>query len=423
MRAILVLLIAGMICGVSVAGPLDGRTIHLVAGEYKSLDVPISLPCEAPETAEQIIVVEPKTGKAMPAMLRNGELVFVCEGAMPNTEHDYVVKAGKAPEGYTPKVVVKKREDADVVDVFIEDVFFTSYHYTNDNRKPFLWPVLTEGGVGITRDWPMQEDFDFIGLSEKEAEYLTRKAKDHVHHKSLWVSYGDLNGADCWGEGGNGGYQNSGEVTWGSGDAYGWVHAKNVWQDKDHAALISEEREYRFYAVPEKGRLIDTFVTFTADHGVVTWKDTKEGGICTVRMRPELTGRNADITNAHGDKGEFKCWGKPSPWCDYSGELKGVGWRGLAIFDAPTNLRHPTSWHVRNYGLMAANCFGYSYFVEKDYNKGLIPGNGDLTMKEGDCLAFKYRVYVHAGDVEKAAVADRYADFATPPKAAWTEAK
>ena len=42
-----------------------------------------------------------------------------------------------------------------------------------------------------------------------------------------------------------------------------------------------------------------------------------------------------DITNALGDKKESTCWGKPSPWCDYSGDLKDLGWRGLTVFDHP----------------------------------------------------------------------------------------
>ena len=174
-------------------------------------------------------------------------------------------------------------------------------------------------------------------------------------------------------EGANSGFQHSGEVTFGPGDAYGWVRATNVWTDKNHNLLLTEEREYRFYATPESGRLVDCFLTFKADRGAVMFHDTKEGGMVAIRMRPELSYDNGVITNALGDVGEETLWGKPAAWCDYSGELPGVGWRGLAVFDHPTNLRHPTSWHVRNYGLMGANPFGYSYFKDKEHNQGLLP--------------------------------------------------
>ena len=66
---------------------------------------------------------------------------------------------------------------------------------------------------------------------------------------------------------------------------------------------------------------------------------------------------------------------------------------------------------------MGANCFGYSYFNEKEYNKGLMPENGDYTIAANDTLTFNYRMYVHTGTVENAAVAARFADYATPPEA------
>ncbi len=410
MRKVSIVLTATLLIGgLAMAQDLDGRKIELVAGDTKVLNAPLTLPCDAKDVDGILTVVESKTGKSMPATLRDGELVFICEGALPNTTHIYQVKVEDDDQDKTPKVVIKKQDDKDILDVLIDDVHFTSYHFSNDWKKPFLWPVLSEGQVGVTRDYPMSE------------EGIPKYAKDHPHHKSLYAAYGEVNEVDCWAEGGNSGFQHSDDVTWGSGDAYGWIKAKNTWQDGDHKPIISEAREYRFYAVPEKGRLIDAFLTFTADQGPVTFHDTKEGGMVGVRMRPELSYAKGIITNALGDVGESNCWGKPSPWCDYSGEMEDIGWRGLTVFDHPANLRHPTSWHVRKYGLMGANCFGYSYFSEKEHNKGLIPENGDYVFKEDEQLSFKHRVYVHTGDVKKAAVADRYADFAAPPKVTWKD--
>jgi len=391
--------------------------ITLKAGDHKVLNPPISLPYGAPVPDGRIVVEHPKTGKQFPVTIRDGEFVFIPEGAMPGTTHTYAVRVYEKDPTIMPRVQVKRQGDKPIVDVFIDDLHFTSYHYTNDNKKPFLWPVNSEGQVGVTRDWPM-------------AEIEGNKGKDHPHHKSFYAAYGEITlvgeampddkPADCWAEGANSGFQHSGEVTFGSGDAYGWIRATNTWQDRDRRPLLTEEREYRFYATPENGRLVDTFLTLRADYGDVMLNDTKEGGMVAIRMRPELSYENAVITNAHGDNGEGAAWGKPSPWCDFSGNMEGVGWRGLAVFDHPSNLRYPTSWHVRNYGLMGANPFGYSYFGEKDHNKGLLPvENGDTLIKNKEALSFKHRVYVHSGDVEQAAVADRFADFATPPDAEW----
>lgn len=386
------------------AAELNGAKIKLTTGEHISKGAPVRIAFDG-EAPEGVISVQDEGGRAYPATLRNGELTFVLERALANTESVLTVQVDSA--GIEPKVMVQKQGNGDAVDVMINGELFTSYVYSNDNKKPFLYPVLSEDGVPVTRDFPMKtEDIPKIG-------------QDHPHHKSLWTAYGDVNGADCWDEGGHSGFQQSDDVTWGSGNAYGWIHAKNTWQDNARKALLTEEREYRFYATPADARVMDVRVTFTADKGEVKFGDTKEGGIVSVRMRPELSYANGEITNALGDKGEGKCWGKPSPWCDYSGELPGIGFRGITVMDNPANFRYPTSWHVRGYGLMGANCFGYSYFKEKPYNKDLVPDNGDHTLKEGENLTFNYRVLVHSDDVVRARISDRFADYATPPKAEW----
>ena len=294
------------------------------------------------------------------------------------------------------KVEIKKKADASELEVYVDGGHFTTYHYSNDNRKPFLWPVYAEGNVTVTRDWPMDPD--------------AKESTDHEHHKSMWTSYGECNDADCWGEGENSGYQQSGEVTFGSGDEYGWIKASNTWLNKDRNPVIDEAREYRFYPGAASLRVFDLTVTFTASHGKVVFKDTKEGGIMSVRMRPEIqANKNGVITNALGKQGERQCWGKPSPWCDYAGPIGNLGVRGVAILDHPSNLRHPTRWHVRDYGLMSANCFGLSHFTKKEDEQL----NGDYTFEEGDTLTFRYRVIVHSGSAEEAKVAELYEAYKT----------
>lgn len=408
MRILTLFLTATLAAGVAAAGDLNGRKIQVTYGDHTSLHAPISLPCE--DTFEgKLLVVDDTTAESYPASVRDGMLVFVPEGGIANAVQTYTLKVTPRPEGLEPVVRVVKRENEDALDVFIEDVLFTTYHYDKKWKKPFLWPLNSEGGVGITRDYPM------------ETEGTTKFAQDHPHHKSFWSAYGEVNGVDCWAEGNGSGDQIADEVTSGSGDGYGWIRSKNTWKDKDGKPLVTETREYRFYPGPEKARLFDAQVTFSADYGEVKFTDTKEGGIVAARMHPDLSYTHAVITNAAGDVGEKNAWGKPSPWCDFSGEMKEHGWRGLTIFDNAANLRYPTSWHVRNYGLMGANCFGYSYFKEEEYNKGLVPDNGDYTIAANTSTTFQYRMYVHSGSVTDAKVADRFADYATPPKAVWAE--
>ena len=43
-------------------------------------------------------------------------------------------------------------------------------------------------------------------------------------------------------------------------------------------------------------------------------------------------------------------WGKRADWCDYYSEHNGKIY-GVAIFDHPNNLRHPTWWQARDCSL------------------------------------------------------------------------
>ncbi len=407
-------MLAGFIAGVCAADTLDGREITLKAGAQASAHAPVALPYEGEAPDTSVAVFDEEADKSYPVTIRDGQFVFILESLEAQKKHTCQVKVLDKAEA--PGVVIKEQEDADVLEVYINGEHFTNYNYSNENKKPFLWPVYAEGGVTITRNWPM---------GEVEINSVGKDSDDHVHHRSIWTSWGDLNGVDCWGEGGGSGFQHSEEVTWGVGDAYGWIHAKNVWQDKDHQPVIDEEREYRFYAGPAGARIFDVAVTFTASQGAVKFGDTKEGGILAFRIRPEIEARGqkgGTIVNAEGAKGERGCWGKPSTWTDYFGEVADVGVRGIAVFDHPTNLRHPTCWHIRGYGLNGANCFGLSYFTEREQKRqGEQPLNGDYLLDAGKSLTFKYRVLIHSGDAEAVQVADRYADYASPPEAQWAE--
>jgi len=100
-------------------------------------------------------------------------------------------------------------------------------------------------------------------------------------------------------------------------------------------------------------------------------------------------------------------WGKRAAWCDYYGPV-GDKTVGVAIFDHPANPRHPTWWHVRDYGLFAANPFG-----QHDFESLSDKAAGNLTVPVGKSITFRYRFYLHTGDEQegKVAEADRFSRF------------
>jgi hypothetical protein len=147
-----------------------------------------------------------------------------------------------------------------------------------------------------------------------------------------------------------------------------------------------------------------------AKFGNVVFGDTKEGGFVACRVADSYRGKKGGkIENAEGKRGEWKCWGKQSAWCDYSGKVnkKEVG---ITMIDHPSNPFYPTYWHVRDYGLMAINPFGISEF-KKD--KKL---NGSFTLQENQTLELKFRVFIHAGNVKDAHVGMYAKDFIESPE-------
>lgn len=302
-----------------------------------------------------------------------------------------------SPDGYPlPPVEVKKVDDATYA-VRKDGRLLTNLRF-GDAIRPYFMPLSGPFGASVTREFPLKK--------------VKGGSTDHVHHRSLWTGWGDVNGADNWSEGITGVPQRVEEVTVARGcHALGHLQFRATWMDRDGEDPVLEEvRDAFFYNLWGPETLADVRVRFTATHGDVRFGDTKEGGFVAVRVADPLRGSHGGrIENAHGMLGEVECWGKRAGWCDYSGMLDGSV-VGVALMDHPSNAGYPTRWHVRDYGLMAANPFGLSHFE---------PGSGadgSRVLPAGDTLEFRYRVYVHAGTAREANVAERYLDFVNPPE-------
>jgi len=296
--------------------------------------------------------------------------------------------------GASDRSGVKIDEAGDKLRVTINGNLFTEYNY-QDVPRPFFYPVIGPTGVPVNRHWPMKD-------TNKD------EAQDHVHHKSLWYTHGEVNGQDFWGEGrGSGKVVHDKFLKVSSGPETGEITSTNKWVARDGKVVCTDTRTHRFYNRPD-GQSMDFEITFHASEGKVVLGDTKEGSMA-IRLTPtmRLKGKvgKGHIVNSEGDT-EGKTWGKRAKWCDYYGPVEGET-VGVAIFDHPSNPKHPTWWHVRDYGLFAANPFGVHNFERK--TKGV----GDITIPAGESLTFKYRFYFHKGDEKQGKVAEHYREYAT----------
>lgn len=283
------------------------------------------------------------------------------------------------------------------LEVRIGGKLFTRYHYGDEWARPFLYPFLGPKDIPVTRAYPMRDD-------------ISGEKHDHPHHKSVWVAYGEVNGVDNWSEESGHAYQRHRafeEVT--GGPVFGRIRAVNNWVSENGSRQMTDVREFTFYNLGSE-RVVDVNIRLVASDGDVYLTDTKEGGILSVRVATSMDGdKGGIITNSYGGVTEAETWGKPSQWVDYCGPVNSST-MGIAMMDHPTSFRHPTRWHVRDYGLFAANPFALKYYEPE------MGCNGDHTIKNGDDLCFRYRLYVHEGDTKQANVGERYFSYAAPPK-------
>lgn len=295
---------------------------------------------------------------------------------------------------------VTAEETDDGTRILIDGELFCELLTVADTRygespRPFIYPIIGPTGAEMTRGYPMRDD-------------LEGEAHDHPHHRSLWFAHGDVNGVDFWAEGEGKGriiLDDVVELRRRNTDI-AFENLETNWCASGGSVLLEVSQLYAFHATGDGSRVIDMIVAFypTQDAGPVTFGDTKEGTMA-IRTHPalRLVGEHATghAVNSEGDT-DRDLWGKRADWVAYWGTIDGAVC-GVAIFDHPENLRHPTWWHARDYGLIAANPFGIHDF------EGAEPGTGDYTLEWGETLTLRYRFVFFAGDAGEADIAGKYA--------------
>ncbi len=273
--------------------------------------------------------------------------------------------------------------------VSIDGQLFTEYLYHADLEPklgPILWPIIGPTGEPMTRAHPMAE-----GPNER---------KDHPHHRSLWFNHGDVNGFSFWHKQ----RIRHRELVKATSGERAVIATRNDWMAPDGKRVCEDRRELTF-GVDGATRWIDFDVTVTASDGPVTFGDTKEGtmGIRvagTMKVDAEPGGQ---IVNSEGQT-DREAWGKRAAWVDYHGPVKGQT-VGVAILNHPSSFRYPSYWHVRTYGLFAANPFGWHDFEGTDEK------DGSHTLAPGESMTLHYRFLFHKGDGKEGKVAEAFAEY------------
>ena len=300
---------------------------------------------------------------------------------------------------------VSFEEKPDRVTVKINGSLFTEYRH-GDATHVYYYPLIGPGGAKMTRSFPMEK--------------VEGEQTDHPHHRSLWFSHGFVNGVDFWSEAATFGTKTPKNpvgktehvkvLAMEPGEKSGVLKTSQKWVMPDGAVALTSVQLLRVHAGSESERMLDFEVMLTAGDNDAVFGETKEGSAAlriaeSMRTKQPKAPGEGHILSSEGQK-DTAVWGQHAKWVTMAGPIAGKPY-AITFMDHPSNLRHPTRWHARDYGLFAANPF-----CEYEMDKTKPKGSGDYTLKAGQSITLKYRILITQGDENAARQNERYAEFA-----------
>lgn len=263
------------------------------------------------------------------------------------------------------------------INVTIDNKYFTSYIFSDDEKYPFFYPVNGPvSGGSVT--------------SMRNAEY--------PHHSSLFFGCDLVNDGNYWQEGLERGriISVNAEIIKQGGDTV-IITDECIWSRPGAMSPVKDTRKIIITSPSSTVSQIDVEIVMETLIDV-TIKKTNHS-LFSVRIAADLSVKNGGtMINAECIKNEKDTFGKKSAWMDYYGK-RGDAVEGLAIFQHPSNPWYPSPWFTRDYGFMSPTPMYW-------------PENGtDTFMKKGTILNLRYRVLVHAGDQNQAKIAEEFEKY------------
>jgi len=266
----------------------------------------------------------------------------------------------------------------DKIDITIDNLFFTSYIFAENEKYPYFYPVNGPSGASVT--------------SMRNGTY--------PHHSSLFFGCDRVNGGNYWQEGLERGriislrediLENDGPRV--------VIENECIWSRPGAVSPIKDIRKITITAPSKEMFQIDFEVSMEMLEEVTIEKTNHS--LFSARMDPALSVSNGGtMVNAEGAKGEKGTFGKASPWIDFYGK-RGNNVEGLAILQHPSSNWYPSPWFTRDYGFISPTPLDFT------------PDGKPAMFKKGESIHLKYRVLVHSGDSETAHIAAQFKTYST----------
>lgn len=254
--------------------------------------------------------------------------------------------------------------------------------------------------------------FDPLNLPDG-TETVWLSPPDHPWHFALWFSWKELNGLNYWEQWNEPG-QGRTEVVDARAAAHADYSAELVltvsYSPDGKPPILTEKRAIHVAAPDATGAYrMDWTSAFTAGTEDVHMKGgTAGGGYAGLSVRISPRTREWQLLDSEGRRDVTSegmarnTHGQRSRWADFSfvSTLTEKP-AGIAMFDHPLNLRHPSQWHnLINEGAP------FGYFSPAPL------WSEPYTLPAGKELLLRYRVFVHPGRPEPARMEEEFQSFA-----------
>jgi len=206
--------------------------------------------------------------------------------------------------------------------------------------------------------YPRPFFFPLVGPSSGHS--LTRMghpgAPDHDHHRSIWFAHEKVSGVNFWSDITTARIRQKQWLAYQDGDEAIMAVRLGWYDGHDPKELLEQDVFAAVIPGPERETFVEIQTTFRPVAETLEFGKSNFG-FFAVRVAKELSAffGGGTLTNSGGGIGEAAIFAKPATWVNYSGEQPNGHKEGITYFDHATNPGHPSAWHVREDGWMAAS--------------------------------------------------------------------
>ena len=290
----------------------------------------------------------------------------------------------------------------------------TRYHFGENLRRPFWYPMVGPGGRSLTRmGMPGDPARSVTPSSQPKDPNNPGNPGGHSHQNSVWISHKDVGGFDFWRDSGDIAGQIvhqhvAGGFLYLDGEKAGMLSV-NAWNDPEGNTLMFDRRRSSVFPGEDDSwwLVIDLQLEAPKNGQVVLGKTPF--GIVGVRMGKTLSVADGGgrILNSEGQRNEKEAFRKPARWVDYSGPVTNDAAGGVTLMDHPNNPRHPAPFHVRDNGWMGA----------------CLTLHEPMTIEDGEPVRLRYGLWMHAGVPDAKELDRQWQAFAAEALPAFEEPK